>query len=132
MDNGIETAEEYAEAIVEPTFGVRLFPTGDTFKLGEMMAELDDMMDVLLGRAEPPVDVGVATLMEVSDAYHARACEMEMAILQAEQGGSVRNGDRAYRFRTGQLRRFIELTKKSSELGSRRLTALQIMVDSGG
>lgn len=110
-------------------FGVRLFEIDNTLKLGDMKTELQQMTDVLLGREDPPIDVGPMTLMEVAEAYHARASEMEMAILDAEQRGIVKKGENAYRFRTGQLRTFIEMCKRTIDLGSRRITALQIQLE---
>lgn len=97
-----------------------------------MKAELVEMTDVLLGKVHPPIDVGVTTMMEVANAYYARATEMEMALLEAEQSGQITKGSVAYRFRTGQLRKFVELSKSCQELGSRRLTALQVLIDEGG
>lgn len=91
-----------------------------------MRDELNDMKDVLLGRVPPPVDTGISTLMEVAEAYHARAREMEMHLHQAETEGHVMRGSRPYRFRTGELRDFIELVSKTIDLGSRRITAAQL------
>jgi hypothetical protein len=90
-----------------------------------MRAEITDMTEVLLGRVPPPINVGVPTLMEVAEAYHARACEMEMAIHEAETEGAVIRGSRTYKFRTGQLRTFQEMCKRAIDLGSRRITVMQ-------
>lgn len=87
-----------------------------------MAQELSDYVDVLLGRVQPPVDKGVLTLMECAEAYHARAKEMEMELLELEAEGAVIRGSRPYKFRTGKLRSFIELTAKTIDLGSRRVT----------
>jgi hypothetical protein len=38
-------------------------------------------------------------------------------------------GSALYKFRTGELRSFIELSKRASELGSRRLTQEQLLHD---
>lgn len=94
-----------------------------------MRIELKDMTDVLLGREEPPIDIGVSTLMEVAEAYHARAREMEMLLSQAESDGYVVKGSKHYHFRTGELRAFIELVRKSIELGSRRITVAQMEIN---
>lgn len=91
-----------------------------------MRIELQEMTDVLLGREQPPIDAGILTLMEVAEAYHARAREMEMQLHEAESDGHVLKDSKHYRFRTGQLRSFIELSKRAMELGSRRLTAAQV------
>ena len=87
-----------------------------------MVDELWSMTDVLLGRDEPPIDIGVGTLMEVAEVYHARASEMEMQIQELEREGKVMKGDELYKLRTGQLRTFTEMTKKTIDLGSRRVT----------
>lgn len=95
-----------------------------------LMAELLDMIDVLLGRAEPPVYQGVSTLMEVADAYLARGLEIRMHILQQEREGAVRRGSQYYRFRTGELAAFIEMAKSAASLGSRRVTVRQMTLQS--
>lgn len=97
-----------------------------------MREELDDMRDVLLGRKMPPVDNGVMTLMEVADAYFARAKEMEQIILRDEADGIVVRGSKHYKFRTGELRSFIELAKGATELGSRRVTKARLDFDMRG
>lgn len=84
--------------------------------------ELDAYTDILLGRVDPPVDLGVMTLMEVAEAFHARAREMEMTLLELESNGVVMKGTRPYHFRTGKLRSFIEMSKRTIDLGSRRVT----------
>lgn len=84
------------------------------------------MMDVLLGRVPPPVDLGVSTLMEVADAYFARASEIEMLIHQLEREGKVLRGTALYKFRTGELRTFQEVAKRAADLGSRRITMEQL------
>jgi hypothetical protein len=91
-----------------------------------MMEELQDMTDVLMGRVDPPIDAGYLTLMEVADAYFARASEMTMLIHEAEREGRVSKGSAYTKFRTSELREFKELAKKASELGSRRLTNEQL------
>lgn len=84
------------------------------------------MVDVLLGRVEPPIQSGTLTLMEVAEAYHARACEITLRIQRMENDGVEPRGSAAYKFRTGELRTFTDLCSKAIELGSRRLTALQV------
>jgi len=92
----------------------------------EMEEELESYMDVLMGRVPPPIDAGHLTLMEVADAYFARACEIQYHILKAEKEGAVFKGHSYYKFRTGQLRSFLELTKRAADLGSRRLTQARL------
>lgn len=91
-------------------------------EIHELEEELEGYMDVLMGRTPPPIDAGHLTLMEVADAYFARASEIQYHILKAEREGKVMRGNPYYRFRTGQLRTFLELTKRAADLGSRRLT----------
>jgi hypothetical protein len=88
----------------------------------EMMEELENMRDVLLGREEPPIQARTLTLMEVADAYYARAAEMTMLIQQRERVGSVLTNSSYYKFRNGELRTFMEIAKHAADLGSRRLT----------
>lgn len=88
----------------------------------ELQDELLEYTDVLLGRVDPPIDSPYLSLMEISAAYHARALEMEMLIHYEEQQKRVIRGHPLYKFRTGQLRSFIEMSKRLADLGSRRLT----------
>lgn len=81
---------------------------------------------MLLGRVPPPVNNGVLTMMEVADAYLARARELEQLLLRAESDGTVVKGSAKYKFRTGELRSFIEMTRSAVELGSRRVTAAKM------
>lgn len=87
------------------------------------------MREVLLGRHAPPIENGVMTMMEVADAYLARAREMEQLLLRWEADGHVLKGSKQYRFRTGELRSFIESARSSVELGSRRVTAAKMEWD---
>jgi hypothetical protein len=83
---------------------------------------------VLLGRLDPPIDRGIMTLQEVAEAYHARASEIAMKLLRLEAEGQVVRGDKAYKFRTGELRTFMEMCSKAIDLGSRRLTQMALEV----
>jgi hypothetical protein len=94
--------------------------------------ELEGYMDVLMGRVPPPIDAGFLTLQEVADAYYARANEIQYLILKAERKGAVFKGHTYYKFRTGQLRSFLELTKGASQVGSRRLTQARLLHDMAG
>ena len=73
------------EAPQRPSRGpvVRYFHVGAGFELSKMMAELREYTNILLGREDPPIDRGVMTLMELAEAYHARAKEIEMELLDA-------------------------------------------------
>lgn len=94
-----------------------------------MLEEIQDMTDVLMGRIQPPIDAGHLTLMEVADAYFARASEMTMLLQKAEREGTITKGSSHYKFRTGELRTFMEMARRASELGSRRLTEEQLQFE---
>lgn len=97
--------------------------------LNGMREEVDHMVAILLGREEPPINIGVHTLQEVADGYFARASELTMLIQRLEADGVINKGDPLYKFRTGELRTFLELSKRAAELGSRRLTREQLQWD---
>ena len=97
--------------------------------MSEVRAELSKYVEVLLGREDCPIDNGVLTLMEYSSAVHARAMEINMLIHRAEAQDLVPKGSPQYKFRTGELRDFIDLAKAAMDLGSRRLTAASLAFD---
>jgi hypothetical protein len=99
---------------------------GEGYDLVRAKTELADYIDILLGRVDPPIDRGVLTLMECAEAFHARAKELEMELLEMEREGAVLQGSSPYKFRTGYLRSFIELVEKTIALGSRRVTHAQL------
>lgn len=106
---------------------LRAFRLGDGLpNIPKMMEELQNYTDVLLGRVPPPVPQGTITLMETADAYYARAAEMTMLLQQGEREGHILRGSAHYKFRTGELRTFLELAKRASDLGSRRITYEQM------
>lgn len=88
----------------------------------ELVEEFLGYANVLLGREDPPVDSPYLQLAEVAAAYHARAREVEMLIYLGEQKGVVTRGSVFYKFRTGALNSFIEMSKRMYDLGSRRLS----------
>ena len=108
--------------------GLRAFHVGAGFDIVHMSRELSGYVDILLGRVKPPLDAGELTLMECAEAFHARAKEMEMEILEGEREGAILRGSGAYKFRTGKLRSFTELASKTIELGSRRVTHAQYLL----
>lgn len=97
----------------------------------ELHEELLGYTDVILGRADPPMELNgyFLDLMEVAAAYYARAKEIDMLIHWEEQNRRVIRGSAYYKFRTGQLRSFIEMAKMMADLGSRRLTMERLLVD---
>lgn len=100
----------------------KLIEVGSGSTITEFRQEIDTMMDVLLGREDPPIDVGIGTLLEVAESFHARASEMEIIIKRGESEGTILKSSAPYKFRTGELRTFLELTKRTMDLGSRRVT----------
>ena len=95
----------------------------------EIQDELLGYANVILGRADPPMELDgyYLDLMEVASAYYARAKEIEMLILWEEQQRRVIRGSAYYRLRTGQLRSFIEMSKMMADLGSRRLSQERLL-----
>lgn len=113
-------------------FGQKLtdVPVGaDLPEVDDLRDELLGYADVLLGRVEPPVESPYLSLMEIATAYYARALEIEMRIHSLEQDHKVVRGSPYNKFRTGQLRSFIELSKKMTDLGSRRLSQERLLSD---
>jgi hypothetical protein len=94
-----------------------------------MQKELDGYVAVLLGREESPTGKTVDSLMEYASTVLARALEMQMLLHRAESEGIVPRGSHYYKFRTGELRAFIELAHRSAELGSRRITMAKMEDD---
>lgn len=106
-----------------PVGSVREFWINSGLKpVEEMSAELLGYTHILMGRVPSPIQNGVLDLMEVANAYYSRAKEIEMRLHEGERLGEIHKGSDLYRFRTGELRDFIELAKGAQELGSRRLT----------
>jgi hypothetical protein len=98
----------------------------------EMADELQGYTDILLGREEPPEGISVnrpLSLMEVADAYYARAMELTMQIHRGEREGNIPKSSSYSRFRTGELRTFCDLAKRAADLGSRRLTEQQLQYE---
>lgn len=93
----------------------------------ELWEEIKEYTDIILGREESPIDSPYLSLAEVATAYYCRAQEIDMQIHALEREMVVRRGSALYRFRTGELRSFIELSKRAAELGSRRLTQEQLL-----
>lgn len=116
------------QLVERKSYGLRRFALAEGLPaLSALRGELLDMTDVLLGRAESPIPARrMEALMEVADAYFARASEMTMLIQQAETDGRVPKNHPYYKFRTGELRTFMEMAKRAAELGSRRITVVQL------
>ena len=97
----------------------------------ELQEELLGYANIILGRADPPLQLDgfYLDLMEVAAAYYARAKEIDMLIHWEEQNRRVVRGSAYYRFRTGQLRSFMEMAKMMADLGSRRLTQERLLTE---
>lgn len=95
--------------------------------VGVLSDEVQHMTNVILGRLDSPIGSPYLALAEVATAYYCRAQEIDMLIHKAEREGAIMKGSPLYHFRTGELRAFIELSKRASELGSRRLTQEQLL-----
>lgn len=113
---------EITSHVRESSKHLTIVHVGAGISVNDYRQEMDEMLEVLLGRKDPPIDVGIGTLMEVSEAYYARATEMEIIIKRGESEGTILKGSAAYKFRTGELRSFLDLVKRSVDLGSRRIT----------
>jgi hypothetical protein len=113
---GTHRDAQLGKRLIDIEVGLGLDPVEDLQK------EIMGYVDVLLGRGESPIDSPYLAMMEVATAYYARAQELDMIIHAAEREGAVMRGSQYYKFRTGELKSFIELARKCAELGSRRLT----------
>lgn len=117
-----------------PAFSHRLTDVEVLEGLGSVEELHDELLvyaDVILGRADPPMEGNgyYLDLMEVAAAYYARAKELDMLIHWEEQNRRVIRGSPYYKFRTGQLRSFIEMAKMMADLGSRRLSQERLLTE---
>lgn len=95
----------------------------------DLRGEIDGYLEVLLGRVDPPISNGPLTLMEYANAVYSRGVEITMLIQRGEANGHVAKHSEHYKFRTGELRNFVELARAAIDLGSRRLTAAKMSHD---
>lgn len=122
--------QAHASASAAPMKSLRQFPLASGIAGVESLRdELDEYTDVLMGRVEPPIDNGPLSLMEYANAVYSRAVEITILLQRAEADGHVTKGSKLYRFRTGELRNFVELASKAIDLGSRRITAARMNYD---
>lgn len=112
---GTHRDAQMGRRLIDIEVGLGLDPVDD------LWAEIQHYMNVLLGREDSPISSPYLSMMEVATAYYARAMEIDAIIHAAEREGAVMRGSPLYRFRTGELRSFIDLSKRCVELGSRRL-----------
>ena len=97
--------------------------------VGDLWEEIQGYIDVILGRVESPIDSPYLSMAEVATAYYGRGQEIDALIHKGERLGDIQKGSPYYKFRTGELRSFLELSKRASELGSRRLTQERLLFD---
>lgn len=90
--------------------------------MDDLLTEIHEYWDYLLGRKDSPVESPYLGLMEVAVAYYSRAQEIDALIHEGEASGAIKKSDPHYRFRVGPLRSFLEAAKRHADLGSRRLT----------
>jgi hypothetical protein len=116
-----------------PSFGRKLIDVevlSGLPSVDELHDELLGYANMLLGRSDPPDGMdSVMDLMEIAATYYARAKEIDMLIHHEEQNRRVIRGSPYYKFRTGQLRSFIEMSKMLADLGSRRLTNERLLFE---
>lgn len=97
--------------------------------VSELSDELQHYADVILGREEAEMVSPYLGMQEAATAYYCRAQEIDMLIHRGEREKVVVKGSELYHFRTGELRAFLELSKRAAELGSRRLAQEQLLHD---
>lgn len=112
---------QFSRRLSDVPVGYGLLPVED------LKAEIQEYMDILLGRLDPPITSPYLALAECATAYHSRALEIEAQIHAGEREKEIARGSALNKFRTGELRSFIALAKKAAELGSRRLTQEQLL-----
>lgn len=93
----------------------------------DILAELHEYWDVLLGREEPPIDSPYLGLMEYGVAVYSRGQEIDALIHEGEATGAIKKNTLYYKVRVGALRSFLEAAKKHCDLGSRRLTQEEVI-----
>jgi hypothetical protein len=116
----------YSQRVTEIKVDIGLPP------IEELQDEFIGYMAVFLGRDPLPPEVEESPylgLREFADVVYARAGEVDMLIHWGEQNRQVPRGHPYYRFRTGQLRTFMSVAKRMSDLGSRRLSEQKLLVE---
>lgn len=116
-DRGRPPNAQFGRTLISVRLGLGLPESVDLLR-----EELLGYTDILLGRVPSPIESPYLALQEVATAFHARAREIEMLIHLAEHEGAVLRGSEFYKFRTGPLQSFIEMSKRLADLGSRRMS----------
>lgn len=96
-------------------------PEGLPADPADVFDELEEYARVLLGHDDSPIDSPYLALQEVATAYLARAYELSILIHRGEIDGTIKRGSTYNLLRTRSLRDFIDMARKLTDLGSRRL-----------
>lgn len=67
--------------------------------------------------------------MEYANAVYSRGMEITYLLQRMENDNIIPRGHHLYKFRTGELSTFTELAKRAGDLGSRRLTHAQMLLE---
>jgi hypothetical protein len=67
--------------------------------------------------------------MEYSSVVLGRALEIQSLIHKGELDGQITRASTFYKYRTGELRDFIELAKNAFDMGSRRVSVARLEMD---
>lgn len=99
-------------------------------QITDLRLELDQYKDWLLRRSWPPGHpTGVGSYHDVAVAVFARAKEIEMIIRRQEDDGLLAKGNSLTKFRSGELRYFLEMAGKCIDRGSREITEAQLVLE---
>jgi len=97
--------------------------------LKRLRAELDLYNNWMLKRIDLPNGDGIGSYHETAVAGYVRGQEMAQLILRMEADGTIVKGSALTKFRTGELRHFLEAASKAVDRGSREITAAQLAVE---
>lgn len=89
--------------------------------------EISKYYNVLLGREEVDSVHQYSYIIEVATAYYVRAKEIEGAIHKLERQLVVTKNSQYYKFRTGELRSFIEACSKMIAYGQAKIDERKIL-----
>ncbi len=91
--------------------------------------ELEQMELVLMLKLPLPVDDPRVGLLVTAGSYHTRASSMKRTIQRLEREGTISRSHDLVKFRTGELRTFMEMASKVFDSASRALTAAKLAFD---
>lgn len=96
-------------------------------EIEELSKEINSYYDVLLGREEVDNPHKYSYIVEVATAYYVRAKEIETAIHKLEREQIIAKNTPYYKFRTGELRSFIEACSKSISYGLAKIEERKLL-----